>query len=112
MKYLLSVEEITDILNHWNSTKANAYRGSSYGENHNRILFQSMSMDQADWILAKLKQDIPLFASLDSDTLQILSEDLGNDVKRIHIAVGSVEIPIATTNSSNYMGDTFSANAQ
>ncbi|MGK7251029.1 hypothetical protein ACSNOU_18415 [Acinetobacter oleivorans] len=112
MKYLLGVNEITEILEHWNATPANSYRGSAYGENHNRLLLQPMSMDLADQTLNKIKNDIPLFANLQNDAIQVLSEDLGNDKKEIYIAVGSVLIPLATTDKSNYSGDTFYANAQ
>lgn len=112
MSWRLDEAEIVSILEHWNGTKANAYRGSGYGENHNRMLFQNMSMDHADQIIDKIKQDIPLFANLDSETLKVMSEDLENDVKAIYIVVGSAEIMIGTTDNSNYTGDTFYANAQ
>lgn len=112
MKYILNEDEVERILQHWNGTPANSYRGSRYGQSHNRVLFQPMSEDSADRILDKITTDIPLFANLDSELLQILSEDLGNDKKRIHIAVGEVVIPIATTDTSNYTGDTFHPDAQ
>lgn len=112
MKYLLGVKEITEILEHWQNTKANAYRGSSYGEDHSKLLLQAMSTDLADQYLSKLKQDIPLLANLDSDTLSIWSEDLGHDTKRIYLSVGSVLLEIATADTSNYQGETFNANAQ
>lgn len=112
MKYVLGEEEVRAILDHWNSTPANAYRGSSYGESHSKMLFQSMSTDLADQIIDQIKTDIPLFANLNSDTLQILSEDLGNDKKRIYIAVGEVLIPISTVDTSNSLGDMYFANAQ
>jgi hypothetical protein len=112
MKYLLGVKEITAILDHWQNTPVNAYRGSSYGEDHNKLLLQTMSEDIADDYLSKLKRDIPLLANLDSDTLSILSEDIGHDTKRIYLSVGSVLLPIATADTSNYQGETFYANAQ
>lgn len=112
MKYLIGEEEVKNILDHWNSTPANSYRGSSYGESHNRVLFQSMSAEVADQIIADIKQDIPLFANLDSDSLTVLSEDLGNDKKQIYISIGQVMIPIATADTSNYTGDTFNAYAK
>ncbi|HCA5286838.1 hypothetical protein ACG9XL_17340 [Acinetobacter nosocomialis] len=112
MKYELGEQEIAEILEHWNSTPANSYRGSGYGENHNRLLFQPMSVDLADQTLNKLKNDIPMFANLPSDTIQILSEDLANDKKQFHLSVGSVLIPLSTTDNSNYSGDTIYANAQ
>lgn len=112
MKYLLGVNEITEILDHWQNTPANAYRGSSYGEDHNRLLLQTMSTDIADDFLDKLKADIPLLANLGRDTLSILSEDIGNDKKQIYLSVGPVLLPLATADSSNYQGETFNANAQ
>ena len=112
MKYLLNSQEVSDILDHWANTPANSYRGSRYGENFSRLPFQTMSTDIADQLLDKIKGDIPLFANLNSDDLQVLSEDLGFDKKRIYIAVGNVVIPIATADTKNIEGDTFNANAQ
>lgn len=112
MRYLLGVSEITQILEHWNNTRANSYRGSSYGHNHEKLKLQIMSEDIADQYLSKLKNDIPILATLDSDTLSIWSEDLNNDTKQIYLSVGSVVIPIATADTSNYQGETFYANAQ
>ena len=113
MKYMLSTEEIAAMLDHWLNTPANSIRGSSYGEKTNRILFQDMSVDAADMIIDKIKEDIPLFASLSSDELQILSEDLGHDKKRIYISVGTFMLPISSDESNtNYTGDSVNANAQ
>lgn len=113
MKYLLNEGEIREILEHWLNTPANSIRGSSYGERTNRILFTEMSVDAADFILDKLKEDVPLFASLSSDELKILEEDIGNDKKRFHLSVGNVVLPISSDESnSNYTGDTVNANAQ
>ncbi|MCH2003627.1 MULTISPECIES: hypothetical protein [Acinetobacter] len=112
MSYQLGEQEIAEILEHWNATPANSYRGSGYGENHNRLLFQPMSIDLADQTLNKIKKDIPLFANLPSDTIQVVSEDLGNDKKQIYLAVGTALIPLATSDQSNYSGDMFYANAQ
>lgn len=112
MKYLLGTSEIAAILDHWQNTPANAYRGSSYGEDHKKLLLKPMNTDIADQYLSKLKADIPLLASLNSDTLAIYSEDIGHDKKRIHLSVGGVLIPIATADTSNYQGETYDANAQ
>ncbi|RLL18992.1 hypothetical protein [Acinetobacter chengduensis] len=113
MKYLLNETEIKEIIEHWLNTPANSIRGSGYGERTNRILFNEMSMDVADFILDKIKQDIPLFASLSSDELQVLSEDLGHDKKRIYISIGTVVVPISPEESNtNYTGDSANAYAQ
>ena len=112
MKYLLSEQEIRGILEHWLNTPANSIRGSSYGEKTNRILFSEMSVDAADFIFDKLKEDVPLFASLSSDELKIMEEDIGNDKKRFHISVGNVVLPISDESNSNYTGDTVNENAQ
>lgn len=112
MRYLLGTSEIAAILDHWQRTSANAYRGSSYGEDHNKLLLQPMSADIADQYLSKLKADIPLLATLDSNTLAVYSEDLGHDKKRIYLSVAGVLLPLATADSSNYQGETYDANAQ
>jgi hypothetical protein len=115
MKYLLTEEEITEILQHWKSTPANSYRGSGYGESNKKVLFQAFSEDTADTIISKIQEDIPLFASLSSTELAVYTEDLGFDKKRIHISVGGVILALAETEDSqldNYTGDTFNANAQ
>lgn len=112
MKYTLTDKEIADMLEHWNGTPANSYRGSSYGEAINRTLFQDMSADAADKIISDLKEDIPLLANLDSDALSVLSENIGPDKKQIYIAIGTVVIPIATSDTSNYLGDTYNAQAK
>lgn len=112
MKYTLNNKNVADMLEHWNSTPANSYRGSSYGESINRILFQEMSAEVADQIISDLKEDIPLLASLDSDALSVLSEDIGPDKKQIYLAIGTVIIPIATSDTSNYLGDTYNAQAK
>lgn len=113
MKYLLNSDDINNILEHWLGTPANSYRGSRYGEKNNRILFKEMSADVANEILDKLKEDVPIFTSFDSNVLQIYSEDIGHDKKRIYLSVGTLMIPIGTTTGDvNYTGDTVNVGAQ
>lgn len=112
MKYTLNEKQVAEMLEHWNGTPANSYRGSSYGESINRVLFQDMSAEVADKIIADIKEDIPLLANLDSDALSILSEDIGPDKKQIYISIGTIIIPIATSDTSNYLGDTYNAQAK
>jgi len=108
----LRVEQILAMLEHWLDTKANAYYGSAYGEGLEKRLFVPMSTEQADSFLDDLKKDIPLLASLDSDTLSIVSADIGFDKKQFYIALGDALIPLGTKDESHLTGETYNAFAQ
>lgn len=113
MRYLLTSSDVQAMLEHWKSTKANSYRGSSYGNNNAALILRPMSDDIADDLLDKIKADILPLANLGTDQLNIYSEDIAVDKKRIYVGVGwSIMIALAEIDTSNYTGDTINANAR
>lgn len=83
---MITASHVVDMLNHWLQTPPNGYFGSSYGCDLNSLLLNPLSTPVADSFVAKLKQDIPLFAELD---ISVLSEDVGFERKNIFLSIGT-----------------------
>lgn len=74
-------------IRHWLSTPANGYLGSDYGIDLKQYLHKPMSRFDADGIIAKMRADIPVLDIIDSESIDVLIVDDGNDGKQILIRV-------------------------
>ena len=97
MNPILNVKDVERILNHWLATPPNGYIGVRYGRNFKEILLKPMNEDTADTILQWMREDIPLFKSLSSDQLSIVSQEIDIDKKQYFVQVaGRIRVPIPT----------------
>ncbi|HCH7478733.1 TPA: hypothetical protein NM870_003361 [Acinetobacter baumannii] len=112
MSYQLTVENVIKIVNHWLSARPNGYIGVNYGRNWQEILLKPMTEDSADLILQWMREDIPLFRGLPTNTLNIKSRTIDIDKKEFFIEIGSILIPLPSqADLRNPTGDTYDANA-
>lgn len=72
-------KELEGMIEHWLSTPANKYLGSSYGNNIKSLLQSPQSDIAADQIIRKLVADIPLLSSMPSDQIAIYGVPSGVD---------------------------------
>lgn len=72
---------------HWVHTLPNTYLGSDYGADLRQYLHKPMSSFQADEIIKKMKQDIPILQTLPENAINILVTDVQDDTKEILIQV-------------------------
>lgn len=104
-------ERVVAMLAHWLATPVHGFFGSDYGADLASLLLKPLSQSGADQLLAKLKRDIPILASLDSDTLSVTGTQEGFETMRYFLKLGSIYIPLerpALTGS----GETFRVDAQ
>lgn len=84
---LLTGKEIQSMVLHWLRTPPNGYLGSGYGSDPKALLQKPTSSGLADQFMAKLKADVPVIGALPPNTVNLYSEDYGNDTKLITIDV-------------------------
>jgi hypothetical protein len=101
-RYHALMEKITkadliDMIRHWIATPVYGYLGSGYGADLKAMLQTPMSTGIADSVLAKLRVDIPLVASLPASALNIYAVDEGPDKRTIYIDVAGEMIPLGSS---------------
>lgn len=93
----ISKNDLVDMIRHWLATPPNGYLGSGYGCDLNALLQSPMTSGIADSLLAKMRVDIPLVATLPSSSLNIYAVDAGPDKRTIYIDVAGEMIPLGST---------------
>lgn len=83
----ITAAELTDMIRHWIATPPCGYLGSGYGADLKAMLQTPMKTGIADSVLAKLRADIPLVATLPPSALNIYAVDEGPDKRTIYIDV-------------------------
>lgn len=70
-------------LNHWLSCPTNGYLGSDYGIDLKQYLQRPMSTFDADALIVKMKNDIPILNTLPENSINIFIENNELDGKSI-----------------------------
>lgn len=83
----ITTSDLTEMIKHWLSTPVNGYLGSGYGADLRALLQTPMGNGLADALLAKMRVDIPLVATLPASSLNIYSVPEGPDKLNIFIDV-------------------------
>lgn len=83
----INYEFITAQLRHWLSCPPNGYLGSDYGIDLKKYLHKPMSQFDADYIIAKMRADIPVLKMLPINSVNIYVIDDHDDGKKIIIQV-------------------------
>lgn len=100
------------MIEHWLTTPANGYFGSSYGADLASLLLKPLSRPVGDQFIAKLKTDVPILASLSSDQLELYSRDEGFERKIIYLRIADVKINLNQVyDQMQAGGETVDANA-
>lgn len=72
-------------IRHWLATPSNSYLGSNYGIDLKQYLHKPMTQFDADGIIRKMRNDIPILSFVSQDDLNVYAEDDGIDGKIIWI---------------------------
>lgn len=72
-------------IRHWLATPTNSYLGSNYGIDLKQYLHKPMTQFDADGIIRKMRNDIPILSFVSQDDLNVYAEDDGIDGKIIWI---------------------------
>ena len=93
----VSVNDIYNMVNHWLRTPINGYLGSDYGQNLNDLLQKPLSQPDADRVIHKLKNDIPILQALEREypnVVNLYSYSEGVDKLRIILEVLGKKIDV------------------
>ena len=90
----LNTDLLFRMIAHWIGTKPNAYYGSTYGAPTEDLLQKPLSSPIADAYLAKMREDIPVIASLPSGTINMYSDNDGVDRKKIYIDINGSAVSL------------------
>jgi hypothetical protein len=91
---LITAADVQDMATHWLGTPVNGYLGSGYGSEVKALLQQPMATEQADAVVRKLREDVPLIAALGDESVAVFIEDVGMDRKRLVLDVAGVQIDL------------------
>lgn len=83
----IDINFIANQIDHWLSCLPNSYLGSDYGIDLKQYLHKPLSSFDADNILRKMRQDIPILSILSDDELNIYSVKNNSDQIDIFIEI-------------------------
>lgn len=89
--------DVIEMIQHWLSTPPNGYLGSGYGADLKALLQTPMSSGVADFLLAKMRVDIPLVGALPSSAINVYAIDDGPDKRSIYIDLAGEMILLGST---------------
>lgn len=111
---MIDRSKIVAMVEHWLMTPPNAYYGSSYGADLNGLLLVPLTANVADEFIAKMKVDLPILSSLDSDELSLYTTTSGFEKRIIILSIGTVSIDLTNlqkSSSQSPSSETYDANA-
>lgn len=85
---MITTDDVVAMVSHWLSTPKNAYFGQNYGQDLKRELLKNTNDFNADRLIAEMKKDIPILATLSDNQLGIVVQ---HGVDEHGVAVGSFE---------------------
>lgn len=80
-------DDVQGMVAHWLHTPVNGFLGSSYGNTLQDMLMTPQTED-ADEFVRKLRRDVPIVGRADNGSVNVFSENIGPDRRKIRIAVG------------------------
>lgn len=109
---MIDAAKIKAMVNHWLNTPPNGYFGQSYGADVRNMLLRELTSDNADNLLKKLRQDIPLIAQLDDSQLSIDTETRDFDKLYVYLFIGNIAIDLGEAKTENSDQDYYDVRAQ
>lgn len=84
----VTADEVVDMVRHWLNTPPNRFYGSSYGISIKEMLQKPMSQSDADLIVQKMREDLPIIDLIPNSVNVFLENIQGrSDAKRLLIQV-------------------------
>ncbi len=100
------------MIRHWLATRPNSYLGSPFGFNQHKMILKPMSDNEADQLLAEMREQIPPLRHLSGDQLMVTRDPVVTQTEKYYITLnGSIDIPLFEVNTDT-SGDTFNAYGQ
>lgn len=109
---MIDAAKIKVMVEHWLNTPPNGYFGQSYGADVRNMLLRELSSDNADNLLKKLRQDIPLIDQLDDSQLSIDTETRDFDKLYVYLFIGNIAIDLGEAKTENSDQDYYDVRAQ
>ena len=109
---MINANDVRRMIDHWLSTPPNGYFAQSYGADVKIMLLRELSSSNADALLEKLKQDIPLLKQLDDDQLRIETETVDFDRLNVYLMVGEIAIMLSEPQTQTTDQDFYDVRAQ
>lgn len=109
---MINANDVRRMIDHWLSTPPNGYFAQSYGADVKIMLLRELSSSNADALLEKLKQDIPLLKQLDDDQLRIETETVDFDRLNVYLMVGEIAIMLSEPETQTTDQDFYDVRAQ
>ena len=83
------------MVTHWLETPVNGYFGSDYGQDAKAMLQNPQSLGVGDTFLKKLRKDVPILQTLNSDDLNLYAVTEYPDKLKILIEVAGKSIEVS-----------------
>lgn len=109
---MINANDVRRMIDHWLSTPPNGYFAQGYGADVKIMLLRELSSSNADALLEKLKQDIPLLKQLDDDQLRIETETVAFDRLNVYLMVGEIAIMLSEPETQTTDQDFYDVRAQ
>lgn len=109
---MINANDVRRMIDHWLSTPPNGYFAQGYGADVKIMLLRELSSSNADALLEKLKQDIPLLKQLDDDQLRIETETVDFDRLNVYLMVGEIAIMLSEPETQTTDQDFYDVRAQ
>lgn len=83
------------MVTHWLETPVNGYLGSDYGQDAKAMLQNPQSLGLGDTFIQKLRKDVPILQTLNSDDLNLYAVTEYPDKLKILIEVAGKPIEVS-----------------
>jgi len=91
----IMASDIHDMIRHWLGTPVNGYLGSDYGSDIKSMLQRSLSSSDANNLIRKLRNDIPVLQSMPSGAINLFSVQSAPDKLSIFLEVAGQTIQVS-----------------
>lgn len=109
---MIDSNDVRRMIEHWIATPPNGYFSQGYGADVKSMLLRELTSSNADALLEKLRQDIPLLASLNDSQLSVQTETVDFDRVNVYIMIGGIAILLNEPDTQTLDQDFYDARAQ
>lgn len=94
MSASISPENVSDMIAHWLNTPANSCLGSNYGHNFDDLIAAPLAGVQANAVIKKLLNDVPVLQVLPAGSVNIYKKPTGPDRIELILEVAGTEFTL------------------
>lgn len=104
---MISPEQLVNMINHWLDTPPNGYFAQGYGADVRAMLLKDPTTNNADKFLAKLREDMPLFANFNDDRLSIEIQTQEFDKLKVYLFIGNIPVLLGDSINQHSFGQDY-----